>query len=152
MGSEKYQRLKDKIEGGEAYVAETQFENLDQLFTENAKVSLNWVGDDMKVGDIKHLHLQGLVAPVRYVAREGNPYSGLFNTGAEYGYLRLSEAGYMFAGDSNSIPSAALKLMRDGQPSGNLLLMDAFDGQPSLDFFLNDLSTHPKIIENETCK
>lgn len=56
------------------------------------------------------------------------------------------------SGATASNPSAAIKLLRDGVPSGNLLFMETFDGQQSMDFFLPSLTTHPTPIQSETCR
>ena len=42
--------------------------------------------------------------------------------------------------------------MRTNEPSGNLLFMDTFDGQESMDFFLPSLSNHPTPHSNSTCQ
>jgi len=129
---------------------------LGRFFTQNMGGSLNFIGDTMP-GDrefrtrIKHVHQQGLVAPIRWVAEAGQPYSGLFQ-GAELGFARISESGFMLPGATTSNPSAAIKLLRDEVPSGNLLFMDTFDGQESMDFFLPSLTTHPTPIRSETCR
>jgi len=80
-----------------------------------------------------------VVGRVAFEAVEGSDakYTGVFK-GSEDGIIRLSSAFKepMTAG-------MALKFMRDGLPSANLLAMHSMDGTPGdWDFFSKDLSNH----------
>ena len=80
---DKFYMIKEMIESEEMEVAEIQYENLGRFFTQRMTFSLIFEGDDMP-GDalhqtrIKHGHMQGLVAPIRWHPEADNPYSGLF--------------------------------------------------------------------------
>ena len=61
--------------------------------------SLGFFGDDMPGDEIfktrvKHGHMQGLVAPIKYTSVGSHSYTGLFKGGV-WGYARISESGFM---------------------------------------------------------
>ena len=153
---EKFNMIDQAIRNGDDNVASHKYERLGRFFRQSQGRSIAHVGDDMPRDEefgtrIKFVHQQGLVAPIRWVEEPGQPYSGLFK-GGDLGFARISESGFMMAGDTSSNPSAAIKMFRDGIPSGNLLFMESFDGQEGLDFFAPNLSTHPTPIQNATCQ
>ena len=59
-----------------------------------------------------------------YEADSRSKYSGLLGEGADYGIVRLSDAGFLIdpLEDSVFTPSAAIKFFVDGVASRNLLL------------------------------
>ena len=99
--------------------------------------SLNWVGDTFKNSYFmrqKILHTVGCVAQVKFVPVEHNEgYTGIFE-GADYGLMRLSSALFpntankQSARGSDFAPGMALKFLRDGQPSCNLVAMFSVEG------------------------
>lgn len=91
------------------------------------------ISDDVRPPRTKLFHPFGIVGRVSLVSAGGHPYTGLFQTGS-IGLARLSLA----LDDTRFIPSAALKLLIDGQPSRNLLLDRSLDPQPNRDFFGSD--------------
>jgi hypothetical protein len=67
------------------------------LLVESMSPSLNFVGDTFEAGTFgaraKYIHTVGNVAKVKFVPianKEG--YTGLFATGADHGFVRLSAA------------------------------------------------------------
>ena len=77
-----------------------------------------------------------MVGKVAFEPENGSKYSGIFK-GSDYGIIRLSSA-YRHS----MTPGMALKFMRDGLPSSNVLAMHSMDAQINWDFFANDLSNH----------
>ena len=94
---------------------------------------------------IKMLHQQGVVAPYRYVSTGDHDYTGLWDTGTEYGILRLSDANFIVDGMPSSNPSMALKALTDAGPNSehkgwnmNLIVSIAIENQDTLNFFPKD--------------
>lgn len=85
---------------------------------------------DERAPRTKIFHPFGSVAKVRYEARGGHPYTGLFETGGE-GLARLSLA----TDEKTYIPGIAMKLFVQGGPSVNVHAIPSFDPQTSRDFF-----------------
>lgn len=84
--------------------------------------------DVMPVQRKKYIHSVGWTGPVRFESNGGHEYTGLFQ-GAEHGIIRFS-AATQFGLTGKITPGFGLKLLRDGQPSGNLVAMPSLDGQP----------------------
>jgi hypothetical protein len=85
---------------------------------------------DVRPPRTKAFHPWGTVAKVEWVPGGGHPYTGLFATGAP-GLARLSLA----LDDRLYEPSAAFKLLVDGERSEHVLLDQSLDPQTSRDFF-----------------
>ena len=112
------------------------------LFIESMEVSFekgDWLPEDRK----KLIHSVGEVAPVEWQPRP-NDYSGLFESGAKYGIIRLSSAKKPSFQEKSwdFTPGFGLKLFRDGVHSGNTVAMYSLDGQPSANFFANRFRNH----------
>jgi len=93
------------------------------------------------------------VGTVRLVPfKRNNPYTGLFEDGADFGIVRLSESQFIAqdAMDANRFsPSVALKFFVDGKKSRNLLTQVNFDGVEDGYFFENNFTNHPPRSTNE---
>ena len=73
-------------------------------------------------------------------------YTGIFNGGADYGYVRFSTATPPDTVTPNMKPGMGVKLLRDGQDSANFVSMYSVDGQDTLNFFAKQWSNHiPKF-------
>lgn len=55
-------------------------------------------------------------------------------------------------GDTRSNPSVAIKFLRDGVPSANMVFMESFNGREGMSFFEPDLTNHPERILGEVCQ
>jgi len=84
--------------------------------------------------------------------RKGRPvYTGIFE-GAEYGILRMSDAGFLAQNPDEAklwAPSIAIKFLVDGKKSVNLLTQVNFDGVEDPYFFANSFTNHPPRSVNE---
>ncbi|MBI4423055.1 MAG: hypothetical protein HY554_04980 [Elusimicrobia bacterium] len=91
---------------------------------------------DVRPPELKRLHPFGAVARVDWEPVEGQPYTGVFRSGA-LGLVRLS-----LGADPKSafIPGLAVKLFLDGRPSVDALAIHSLDGESSRDFFGPTLS------------
>ena len=86
-------------------------------------------GDAMPEGRIKFLNSMGVVGKAVFVPTTDamKQYTGIFQ-GALQGVLRLSLAlDPSYNADIGIIPSIALKLLRDGHDSANLLGQEGFE-------------------------
>lgn len=87
----------------------------------------------------KMVHQQGLVGrvvlePFADCTIPQHPFGGIFATGSVHGIVRLSSGA-----TGIFLPAIALKILRDGVPSANILAMHAVDGPEQ--FFAQDLCT-----------
>ena len=99
----------------------------------------------------KLVHTKGVVGTVEWVSNGEHDYTGLFQ-GADYGIVRLSDAGFLMKDFSETeifSPSVAMKWFVDGVKSRNLLGQVSFDGTNDDYFFAEDLSTHARRPQNE---
>jgi len=60
------------------------------IFDSDMYVSFEAVTDTMPVNRVKKAHALGTHAKVEWVARPGQPYTGMFK-GAEFGIMRFSD-------------------------------------------------------------
>lgn len=96
----------------------------------------------------KTAHQFGNVGKVRWVDVEGHNYTGIFDGGSDTGYARLSSQFPVRVENENSEfmnPSIALKFLRDGVDSGNIMANAAPFGQSSFNFFENSLNSLLKL-------
>jgi hypothetical protein len=89
----------------------------------------------------KLIHSVGAIAQAQFVAVPNN-YTGLFQ-GSPNNLLRLSTAQQPDVTNNIFIPGISWKHIIDNHPSLNIMAMFTLSGQPSFNFFKNDLSNHP---------
>ena len=89
----------------------------------------------------KVLHSQGNVGKARWEDLGGHPYTGIFNGGADTGFVRLSTVAPIDPDVVWMHPTMAVKFLRDGVDSANSVANLNFMGQPSFNFFESSLST-----------
>ena len=104
------------------------------LLTQSNAPSVDYQGDTMPPGKLyghrqRVIHSLGTIAKVELKpqATSSHPFTGIFE-GASHGIIRLSLAGEISAIKSFT-PGFALKFLRDGLPSVNLVAMPSVDGQ-----------------------
>jgi hypothetical protein len=95
--------------------------------------------DIMPDGRKKLIHTVGAIAKAKIVWTGSTKYTGLFRA-ANNVLVRASTAQEPTA-DGITV-ALAIKALRDGIPSGNIIGMYELDGQPSLNFFEHNLCTH----------
>lgn len=92
----------------------------------------------------KAAHAHGNVGKAVWKDLGDHPYTGMFK-GADTGFIRLSPVGSVEedvnAPGPKMNPSIALKFLRNGMDSGNVVANHSFLGQDSYNFFANSLST-----------
>ncbi|MBS1968849.1 MAG: hypothetical protein JSU04_00990 [Bdellovibrionales bacterium] len=88
----------------------------------------------------KYLHGRASIAKVKLVPVAGTKYTGLLQSGAECGLLRVSLT-YKPTGSRPVAPGLAFKIFRDGNPSTNISALVSLDGQgEDYNFFKYPLS------------
>ena len=102
------------------------------LFQESMDPTLFTVGDEMPRADIsptrmKYIHTQGAVASVKLTNLESHPFTGIF-AGADSGVVRLSFAGEPDITIQHTTPAMAIKFLRDGVDSANVVCSQSVDG------------------------
>lgn len=94
--------------------------------------------DEMKRNRLKVTHRQGVVAKCEWIATEGNGYTGFYETGFDYGIIRFSQTLPLTEDSTGLLPAVAVKALRDGARSQNVLGMPSFHPTDSWNFFEND--------------
>jgi len=98
------------------------------------------LSDIMPDGRKKLIHTVGAVAKAKLVWDGSNQkYTGMFR-GANNVLVRASTA--QEPTNDGITPAFAIKALRDGVPSGNIIAMYELDGQSSLNFFDHNMCTH----------
>ena len=106
------------------------------MLTHSDAMPSPWTGERNK-----YIHSVGVVAKCKFQSSGQHPFTGIFE-GADHGIVRLSVAQEPNKDVQNIAPGIALKFMRDGLESVSLVSMYSVDGQPSWNFFANDLTSH----------
>ena len=149
---------------GDAYIAKSASDKSDQIWakvTANTKsgdwhlagaliVGQNEVfdtpGDELECGWTgcrnKTIHAVGNVGKFKWVDQGGHSYTGMFNGGSDFGFVRFSTGLFVNTNTPNMKPGMGVKLLRDGADSANFVSMFSVDGQDSLNFFENDWNNH----------
>ena len=104
----------------------------------------------MKKANKKVSHTQGVVAKVRYVAEEDNGYHGILGSGSDTVLLRFSQTTNLHELSPGLLPSMALKFLRDGIESANILTMPTFDETDSWNFFESPFTNRPRTEKYST--
>ena len=96
--------------------------------------------DEMKRNREKITHRQGLVAQIIWKPEEGHGYTGFYETGFEHGYLRFSQTLPLMDDSTGLLPAVAVKALRNGARSQNIMGMPSFHPTTSWNFFNADMS------------
>jgi hypothetical protein len=154
----KFERLFAELEADWEGIADYQYGWMDELFLQRSNKTTCNTDDELpnqtaETGERrkKVIHTKGVVGAISWDSHDNHNYTGLFN-GADYGIVRLSDAGFMldnFEDTEIFSPSAALKFIVDENKSFNMMTQVSFDGTSDPYFFAEDLSTHARRPENE---
>ena len=92
----------------------------------------------------KAIHAHGSVAKIRFIPVNNSPYTGLFK-GADYGVIRASVTGN--PSNRGFAPGLAIKLLANGQPSGNFSALVSLSGQgQNYNFFAKEFSNIVPVV------
>ena len=96
--------------------------------------------DEMKRNREKITHRQGLVAQIIWESQDGHGYTGFYETGFKHGYLRFSQTLPLMDDSTGLLPAVAVKALRDGARSQNIMGMPSFHPTTSWNFFNADMA------------
>lgn len=114
------------------------------LITTPLKIKMDRLTDEAPAKWEKAIHAHGSVAKIKWIAESECPFTGLFQ-GAEYGLLRASLAEDPARG--NFSPGLGIKLLVDGQDSGNFSALVSLVGQgKNYNFFANQFSNIVPVV------
>ena len=128
------------------------------MFFEDMTKSFDILGDEFLDGRKKYIHTVGRIAKAQFVSTGDHPYTGVFRGTSEL-LIRLScakepDTKKTTAVDAydNFAPGMALKFLRNGSSSANIVAMFSTNGQNSWNFFKNDFSNHVPSSQGATLK
>ena len=109
-------------------------------------------GDEMPRNRLKLAHQNGVVAKVTWTPiGDANGYTGTFASGSTQALIRLSETDMLTEDSTGLKPSLAIKLLRDGQVSDNIMGMPSFEGSGSWNFFEAAFRSRVNAFAPNTC-
>ena len=118
--------------------------NILGLITTRLKIKMDRLSDQAPRKWDKAIHARGSVAKIKWVAEADCPFTGLFQ-GADYGLLRASLTGD--PSRENFAPGLGIKLLVDGQDSGNFSALVSLVGQgKNYNFLANEFSNIVPVV------
>lgn len=93
----------------------------------------------------KGIHFQGAHCLFQLDVESGSPYDGLLRPGVRKGILRMSNA---VAVEWGFVPGLALKFLRSGRRSGNVMALRSEGAPSSFNFFNSSFSNHVPTSES----
>ena len=116
------------------------------IFLESMEPSFDNLGDVFEGDRKKLIHSVGNVAKAKFISSPDSPYTGIFK-GSSQVLVRLSTAKDFDTSKTkpqgaygNFVPGMAIKFLRDGIHSTNILAMKSVMGQNSWNFFYHDFT------------
>ena len=115
------------------------------MFIQDVDITFDWFGDTWESSwwwtRHKYIHAVGTTGRAKWVAypKAVSNFKGIFENGSENAIVRFSTA--IKPGKKQGlIPGMALKVLRDGMPSANLVAINSLEGNPeeNWDFFYKD--------------
>ena len=88
-----------------------------------------------------------MVAKVKYVAEPNNGLSGILGSGSDTALLRFSESMYLHEESAGLTPSVAVKFLRDGMKSANILAQPSFKNSGSWNFMKEPFKTRVEMFD-----
>jgi hypothetical protein len=121
-----------------------------QIFVESMDSSFDTIADDLPYqGPFslsrrpKLIHSVGLLSIMKWRSTGNHPYTGLFKSGSNYGFARLSWAKAVdLKAPGPWLPGVAFKFLRSGRKSANFMAMTSLVGVNTPNFFANDVTNH----------
>lgn len=127
------------------------WEQFPELFTGDTNHAFSQASDEMRRKRNKVVHTQGVVAQVKFVPDSaGNQYPGLLGEEYDKIILRFSQTTNLHEDSEGLLPSVALKFLRDGVTSTNMLAMPSFYDTDSWNFFESDMTTRVEPFGTES--
>jgi hypothetical protein len=120
------------------------------ILTEDVQVSFYDMGDEMPKKRKKCIHGIGAVCQFTLDVTDGSPYTGLFSSGKQEGFIRMGSA--VDYSNGGLTPGLGIKFARTGVHSGNYVALHSLDFGQSWNFFASNVSNHippPKGITQD---
>ena len=116
----------------------------DQIFTESFMTTFENQWDVLPAGRVKVIHGIGAVCPFTIDIVPDSPYTGVLKAGTQNGLLRMGGGGdWRSILTPGLLPGTAVKFLRTGAPSANVVLVNSQVAMPdSYDFFAVPLRNH----------
>ena len=89
----------------------------------------------------------GVVGTAEWRSVGDHGYSGVF-TGSQNVIIRMSLASQPDPDELKTTPGIAIKFLRDGVDSGNMVAMFSVDGQQSWNYFKNNFTNHIPALDS----
>ena len=118
-------------------------------FVQESKKTFYQDSDELKKNRLKIFHTQGVVAKVKYVPVENSGMSGMLGEGSDTVLLRFSETGMLHEESKGLTPAVAIKFLRDGTISSNIVAQSSFQNSGSWNFFKEPLRTRIDSFDPE---
>eukprot|EP00760_Papus_ankaliazontas_P004051 PhM_4_TR11681/c2_g3_i1/m.76169 len=128
--------------------------HLAELLVESMNRTFDYAGDDMPGQNLFNLEERpkllfpvGAIAEANWVDLGNHSYTGVFAGGCESIFIRMGLALPPSMDDGKLItPGIAIKALRSGQKSANVMAMASLLGQPSFNFFEHDMTNHAPMV------
>eukprot|EP01064_Diplonema_japonicum_P009266 TRINITY_DN16730_c3_g1_i1.p1 TRINITY_DN16730_c3_g1~~TRINITY_DN16730_c3_g1_i1.p1 ORF type:complete len:342 (+),score=60.32 TRINITY_DN16730_c3_g1_i1:64-1089(+) len=112
----------------------------DFIVKESFAPTIHYHSDEIYKGQFKGVHPVGNVAMGVFESSGDHNYTGVLSSKANPILIRMSHAGR--PNEENNIPAMAIKFLRDGLPSVNIMGLHSFEGITNGNFFSVDLTNH----------
>lgn len=110
------------------------------ILTEDVQVSFYDMGDEMPKKREKYIHGIGAVCQFTLDVADASPYTGLFSSGKQEGFIRMGSA--VDYSNGGLTPGLGIKFARTGVHSGNYVALHSLDFGQSWNFFGSNVSNH----------
>jgi len=104
--------------------------------------------DEIQANRPKINHSQGVVGKVEWESLGGHDYTGIFEQGSTDALIRMSESNFLIPEAGGLAPSLAIKFLRDGRRSTNLLANVGFESTDSFNFMATNFRHRIDLHEN----
>lgn len=116
------------------------YPNVLGILQESIQTTFEAMWDYMPSGRVKYIHSVGMVCVVD-MSITSTKYTGIFQEGDSYGFLRLGSAGDVTE-SSGTTPGIGMKFMRSGVHSANFVLLHSLDAVSDYNMFGYNQSNH----------
>jgi len=118
----------------------SSYPSVTTIIQEDVQASFYNMGDEMPKKREKFIHGIGAVCQFTLDIARGSPYTGLFSSGKQEGFIRMGSAVDYSKGGLT--PGLGIKFARTGVRSGNYVALHSLDFGQSWNFFASNVSNH----------
>ena len=139
--------LWDQVKKDTSGPREPYWAEFPRTFSQNSAHATCQESDEIRWGRLKVHHTQGVVAKVKYVPEPENGLSGMLGEGSDTVLLRFSESANLHEESEGLTPSMAIKFLRDGTFSSNIVAQSSFKNSGSWNFFKEPFKTRIETFD-----